>query len=201
MANTNTSPQSPNSGSGSESDMRKEADAARQAAQSDLADLKSKAEDDLHGITETARRDFEEARDAASRYAENRKNDAADQMEGVASAVRRVADELEDETSPMIGRYARELGDGLARFSETARNRSLSDMLGDVQRFGRDHPTAFIAGAAFLGFAASRFLAASSNQGQSMRESADHGRPGSTGSDNSGRVASPAAFHAGQEDF
>ena len=192
MANTYTSPPAGNSAAGP-GDVRNAADSARETARHDLADLKSKAEEDLHGITETARRDFEEARDAATRYAESRKNDAADQMEGIASAVRRVADELENDTNPMIGRYAREIGDGLARFSETARNRSLNDMLGEVQRFGREHPAAFIAGAAALGFAASRFLAATSHH-------PDPATAAGNGADET-RVAAPAALRAGKEDF
>lgn len=196
MANTSPPTSSSTMGDGD----ARERDAARQTAERDLADLRSKAEEDLHGVTETARRDFEDARDAAARYAESRKNDAADQVESVASAVRRVADEIEKDTNPMIGRYAREMGDGLARLSESVRNRSLADIFGDVQRFGREHPAGFLAGAALLGFAASRFMAASSSQSRSMSGSGDYARSGATSPDTA-RVAAPAALNAGKEDF
>jgi len=121
----------------------------------------------------------------ARSFASDQKDYAASQLGGIADAVSRVAAELEKQDQASLARYARQIGNGMRDLSETARESSIDDLVHDAQSFGRRNPAAFLGAAALLGFAASRFLTASthrhgSSTGAPATKSSGDGSPPAT---------------------
>lgn len=82
-------------------------------------------------------------------------------MSGVALAIGKVADELERGDDPELGKLARNIGTSMKKFSDDIQDRSLGEIAGMAEDFGRKQPLAFLGVAAMAGLAASRFLTAS----------------------------------------
>lgn len=135
-----------------------------ETARRDMESVKEAAREDFDEIKHRAKEDFDAARREAGSYAESQKNYAADQIAGIASAFERVGDELGSGEQPWAGRYAHDAAHRLEDMANRARSSNLNEMVGDVERFGRERPGAFLATAALMGFAASRFLMASSHR-------------------------------------
>lgn len=101
---------------------------------------------------------------------DQRSTQLAEQARQQGSDLRAVSEALRDQGKDRPA----ELMNRLAEFAEQA-GRYLHDkdadaMLGDAEDFGRRKPTAVVAGALALGFAASRFLKASSSKRYSARD-------------------------------
>src|SRR5690606_13827039 len=62
------------------------------------------------------------------------------------SAIRRAADDLEEHQQGQLANVVRNVAGGIESFSQSIGRRNFQDMLSDVQRFARDHPTAFFGG-------------------------------------------------------
>lgn len=148
----------------------------------DWEDVKSRAGEDFSDIKREARHEFDNAREAASGFADDQKNYAADQMESIASAFHRVGDELRSRDTRWVGRYAGDAAERLEGLARRTRLSSVDDLVGDLEKFGRERPAAFLTGAALLGLAASRFLSASeSRRSRSSGPSGDSKNPGLSG--------------------
>lgn len=158
-------------------------------ARRDLEAAKETAREDFDEIKHRAKEDFDEVRREAGSYAEGQKNYAADQISGIASAFERVGDELRSGEQSWAGHYARDAAHRLEDMANRARNSSLNEMVGDVERFGRERPGAFLAAAALMGFAASRFLMASSHR---------RSRPGPANYSDPAYAGDP--YYAGRDD-
>lgn len=158
--------QSPPNGehTGATDTARRDLDAAKDTARADFDEMKHRAGEDLEAVKREARAEFDNARREASTYAEGQKNYAADQISGIASAFERVGDELRSGEQSWAGRYAGDMAHRLQDMADRTRNSSLDEIVGDVEQFGRERPAAFLSAAALLGFAASRFLKASSHR-------------------------------------
>lgn len=172
----NTSPPNTSKDGAAES-AKQDAGSVRDTARRDWDEAKARASEDLEEVKREARHEFDHAREAAGEFAEGQKNYAADKIDGLASAFERVGTELRGEQE-WVGRYAGDIADRLGGFASHARSSSVDDLLGDVERFGRQQPTAFLAGAALLGFAATRFLSASADR-RSRNEGSRHYRASS----------------------
>ena len=98
----------------------------------------------------------------ATQYGDQAKDAAADEVKGVASALRTAANEMRS-GSPQE-RTISQIAGGLADVSDSMRDKDLGEMVGTVTDFARRNPLAFLGGAALVGFAASRFAKASSDQ-------------------------------------
>lgn len=129
----------------------------------DLDAVKAEAGRQFDRIRHRAQADFENARYRAEGFANEQKNYAAGQLSGVATAVRKVADELSGDQAA-VSHYAHDIADGLERLSGAARRSTIGDMLHTAEDFGRRQPAAFLGAAVLLGFAASRFIGASSHR-------------------------------------
>ena len=136
-------------------------------AQGDLDAIKQRAADDVSELKHQAKDHIDAAADKAKSFAGDQKNLAADQLSGIAAAVGKVADELNASDQGTIGRYARDLANGLEKMSGTVKDREVDDLVGMAQDFGRTQPVAFLGAAALAGFVASRFALASSHRQQS----------------------------------
>lgn len=158
------------------------------------ADLQSQAKHDLGRVTDQARHDLDavsrraaedvrelsheagaklgEAKDKAKSFASDQKDLAAAQISGIAAAIGKVADELNGSDQQTVGRYARDLSNGVARLGRTVENRDIDDLMGLAQDFGRRQPVAFLGAAALAGFVASRFAMASAQRRESRAPTA-----------------------------
>jgi len=121
----------------------------RDEAAAAVADVKAEAA----GVVEAAR-------ERATGFAEQQKVAGAQYAEVVARAVHRAADELQD-TSPQIASYVREAGASVRQVAQTIRERSVQDVVGEVQGIARQQPIAFFGAAVLAGFALSRFVKSS----------------------------------------
>jgi hypothetical protein len=110
---------------------------------------------------DAARTQAERARDAAYSRGEAYRDHAADETARVASALRRASKDL-SEGSPQE-RFVGQIADGVADAADRMRGMTLSDAVQETDAFARRHPAAFLGGAALLGFAAARFLKASTH--------------------------------------
>lgn len=116
------------------------------------ADLSSRA-------SETA----EHLRDAAASRIDGARGALADAGDRLADTLRRAADK--PEAPELQTRTLTALSDGAAAVADTLRDRTFSEMAGDVRALARRHPAAFAAGAAVVGFAVARMLRANHRGG------------------------------------
>ena len=124
-------------------------------------EIRERSQAATEAAKETAREYAEKAREEAYHRGEAYRDYAADETGKVAAALRKASDDL-SEGSPqerMIGRIADEVADAADRM----RGMTIDDVLGETNDFARRHPGAFLAGAALVGFAAARFLKATSD--------------------------------------
>ena len=149
---------------------------AHKAARPDLSD---KAADKASSLADQSKEIAGEAVSAASGYAsekaENAKGAVADEISGTADALRKAAGSMR--TGSPQERTFGQIADSLADASETLRDKDLGTLVGDVTRFARSNPMAFLGGAALLGFAAVRFVKASAETGTSAAAGHAHARP------------------------
>lgn len=138
------------------------ASAVSSAAKDAGGSLKEKAAEDWQavkaGAQEQVSRVGQQARDAAG----EQKDFAASRVSGIASAIERVGGELEQGDQREVGRYAKQIGASMQRFADDMKGKDLSEVAAMAEDFGRRQPAAFLGIAALAGFAASRFLTASS---------------------------------------
>lgn len=134
-------------------------------------------------IAEQAKAEISKATDTAREAATDQKRRIAAQVGGVAEAIGHAADELEGSNGEGA-RYARMIADNAQKLSSTLSEKSVDDLLGIAQDFGRKQPAAFIGAAALLGFAASRFVLASGERAKSSNPDAsmDNGQSADTSS-------------------
>lgn len=168
-------------------------DDASQAAntvQHDLEAVTEKAAEDVKGLQREAKAQIGEATDKAKSFASEQKDFAASQLTGVAAAISKVADELDGDQAT-TARYARDLAKNLDGFGREVEGKSVDELMGMAQRFGRTQPLAFLGAAALAGFVASRFAGASAQRRQT---------PGSA---STGRQSSdaPASASSARSDY
>lgn len=150
----------PDKGSPSKADGNVETAAA-------AGDIKQKLSDDVSSASEFARQELSGASEKAKEAVEGQKNFVAGKMSSVAAAIGRVAEELEQGDDRDLGKLARSVGTSMKTFSDDIQDRSLGEIAGMAEDFGRKQPLAFLGVAAIAGLAASRFLTASAAHGTS----------------------------------
>lgn len=134
-----------------------------------------------HVIDEAQAKVAETARKVKGMAAEQ-KDLLASQIGGVAEAIERVAGDL-DANNNSSAHYARMVADNAERLSDILRDNDVDQIVGMAQDFGRRQPVAFLAGAALLGFAASRFLSATARPRPEDRPARDEVYPPAGGTD------------------
>jgi ElaB/YqjD/DUF883 family membrane-anchored ribosome-binding protein len=113
----------------------------------------------------------EKAQEAKSKAGERireqldtRSTQAGEQVSSVGQALRRTSEQLREDGEDMPARLAERGAEQADRLGNYLRQSSADDMLGSVESFGRRKPWLVAAGAALVGFAASRLLGASSSR-------------------------------------
>jgi hypothetical protein len=118
---------------------------------------------------------FGQARGRLRGQVDQRSTQAGDQVQSAAQDVRKVAEQLRGQGKETPARVAEQVADRAESFSSYLRDADGERLLGDVEAFARRQPWLVAAGGLALGFAASRFLKASSSrryQAGSARSSA-----------------------------
>jgi hypothetical protein len=104
-----------------------------------------------------------DVREVAESLLDEQKERALGHVTGVADALRKTAEGL-GEHNEMAGRYAEQAAHQVERFAESMRDRSLGDLVADIDDFARRQPTMFLVGAVAIGFVVGRFMAASADR-------------------------------------
>ncbi|WP_161600814.1 hypothetical protein [Teichococcus oryzae] len=134
----------------------------KQAAR-DLQAEGSRVAQDVAEEVKTAGRDVADAaRSKAESMAEQGKEAGAQQGEGLAQAARRIADDLQ-ERSPEIAQHVRSAADSIESMAQSLRQRSVGDLIQEMNGFAQRQPAAFFGVAMLAGFAAVRFAKSSSS--------------------------------------
>ncbi len=100
---------------------------------------------------------------------------AGDQVDAVAKDVRSVAEQLRGQGKEWPARLADQVADRVDWFGGYLRGADGERLLRDVETFARRQPWAVVAGGLTLGFAASRFLKASSSRRYQAGYGSSHG--------------------------
>ena len=95
---------------------------------------------------------------------DTRSTEAGHRVSGVAQDVREVADQLRGQGKDQPARLAEQAAQRADSLGEYLKRSDGDTILRDVEDFGRSRPWALVAGGLALGFAASRFLKASSSR-------------------------------------
>jgi hypothetical protein len=116
---------------------------------------------------------------AASRVREQvdqRSTQAGEQVSSTASDIRSVADQLREQGKDQPAKLAEQAAQRAESLGDYLQRSDGDTILSDIEDFGRRQPWAVIAGGVALGFAASRFLKASSSRRYETR-STTNGAP------------------------
>jgi ElaB/YqjD/DUF883 family membrane-anchored ribosome-binding protein len=146
-----------------------------------VQDLKAKVGADISAATEAIRDGASSAMEKVQDTVVERSNFAARQVGGIASALQKVGAELANSDQREVGRYAKEIGDGVQSFARKIEGRNFGQIVGMAEEFGRKQPLAFLGVAALAGLAASRFLTASAKRSSSSAANEQTGANASQG--------------------
>lgn len=169
----NTSP--PNTPDEASEKARRDAATARETVANDMDEAKRHLKEDMDSMRSEAQAGLKSVGEEARGFAEGQKRYAADQVSGIASAIGKAGSELRSSDAAWASRWADQMAHGLDKLAERTRNASVDELVDDVQRFGRERPGTFLATAALLGFAASRFLSASASRREPRTEGGSSG--------------------------
>jgi hypothetical protein len=154
MTEVSTPPSS--TGSPSDGDTSKTEEAAGQA--------KEKAQEVAGQAQEKAQQAAGQARDRVREQVDQRSTQAGEQVTGTASDLRSVAETLREQGKDKPAQLAEQAAQRTEQVGSYLTNSDADRILRDVEDFGRRQPWAVVAGGLALGFAASRFLKASSSE-------------------------------------
>lgn len=113
---------------------------------------------------QTAGQVTESARRSAFSYGESQKQTASQSLHTVAEALHGTGNTLQDKNQAPIAGYAHRAADTVDGFAGYLERTSVQELIGDAERFAREHSTVFLGAAVALGVAAGRFIKASTPQ-------------------------------------
>ena len=137
---------------------------------------KAKAQEAGGAAKEQAQQAAGQAKGALRSQVDQRSTQAGEQIGGVASDVRSVGDQLREQGKDKPAKLADQAAERAEQVGNYLRDSDADRILGDVEDFGRRQPWAVLAGGLALGFAASRFLKASSSRRFEQRGGQGAGR-------------------------
>ena len=110
-------------------------------------------------LSQDANRLAETAKDRARKEAETRKEQSVQAAHSASSALGKAAEEMEQEAEApaWLSSAFRQAASGIDRIAGTLESRSTDQLAGDITRFARDNPAAFLTASAAAGFVAARF--------------------------------------------
>lgn len=130
-------------------------------------------------------------RERATAQLNTQKDRATDGLGLIAQAVRQTTGKLREDQQDTIAQYVEKAADQIERLSNSLREKDVSELLQDAQRFARRQPALFIGGSFAAGLLAARFLKSSTDERRSsdydVRQTNEYGSP--TGFDDPSRGA------------
>jgi hypothetical protein len=122
-------------------------------------------------LAQTGRGILDKVRETATGQLANQKDRATEGLGSVAQFVRQSTQQLRDQKQEGIAAYVEQAADQIDQFSQSLRNKDVSELLDDAQQLARRQPALFIGGAFLLGLVGARFLksSAQANGGSSRR--------------------------------
>jgi hypothetical protein len=132
--------------------------------QGTLDTAREQAQEQAQKAAEQARNLAGEAGDRARGMVDDRSTQVGEQIDSQAGDLRSVADQLREQGKDGPAKFADQAADRAERVGGYLRENDADTILGDIERVARDNPWAVVAGGIALGFAASRFLKASSRR-------------------------------------
>jgi hypothetical protein len=126
--------------------------------------VKDQVRDKAQVAKDKAEGAMSQARGRLSEQIDQRSTQTGDQVHSAAQDVRNVAQQLRDQGKETPARMAEQVADRAESFGSYLRDADGERLLRDVEDFARRQPWLVAAGGLALGFAASRFLKASSSR-------------------------------------
>ena len=126
--------------------------------------VKDQVRDKAQLAQDKARGALGQARGRLRDQVDQRSTLAGDQVQSTAQDVRKVAEQLRGQGKETPARVAEQVADRAESFGRYLRDADGERLLRDVEDFARRQPWLVVAGGLALGFAASRFLKASSSR-------------------------------------
>jgi hypothetical protein len=108
--------------------------------------------------TTTAGAVMDQARGQAQSQAEGQRDRLAGTLGSTASALRQTSQKLRDQEQDGVAQLVDSAAERMDGFARYLRERSITDLIGDVERFGRNEPGIFLTAAFGAGLFAARFL-------------------------------------------
>jgi hypothetical protein len=122
---------------------------------------------------EQGRNLLDSAKEQASGFVDQRKNDAAQSVVGLANSLRESGRAFED--LPQVRTLVDTAAGGIEQFADTIRERSVNDMLNDVEDIVRRRPMTVAVATLAAGFLLARFIKASAENARDMGRTANGG--------------------------
>ncbi|MBJ7607992.1 MAG: hypothetical protein JF887_00975 [Candidatus Dormibacteraeota bacterium] len=132
--------------------------------QTPTSDLQGKVQDVAGQAQESLQQVAGQAGDTIKQKLDERSTSAGESVGTISEAARHSADELRSQGQDLPARVIEQAAERVEQLGQYLRSSNGEQIIGDVERFGREQPWAVIAGGVFVGFAASRFLKASSSR-------------------------------------
>jgi hypothetical protein len=143
--------------------------------------VKDQVRDKVQAVQDTAKGGLGQARSQLREQVDQRSTQAGDQVHSAAQDVRSVAEQLRNQGKDTPARVAEQVADRAESFGSYLRYADGERLLRDVEDVARRRPWLVAAGGLALGFAASRFLKASS--GRRYQAGSDRSYASSSGYD------------------
>jgi ElaB/YqjD/DUF883 family membrane-anchored ribosome-binding protein len=149
---------------GTQSESSGATDQARDKAGEVAGQAQEKAQELAGQAGEQAKQAAGQAKDRMREQVDQRSTQAGEQVTSQASDIRTVAEQLREQGKDKPAQLAEQAADRVERVGSYLSESDADRILSDVEDFARRQPWAVIAGGIALGFAASRFLKASSSE-------------------------------------
>lgn len=107
---------------------------------------------------------MDRVKDGAVSQLSTQKDRASDGIGSVVQAVRQSTQQLRDQQHDTIAQYVDQAAAQLERFSKTLKEKNVTQLVDEAQRFARRNPAVFIGGAFALGLLGARFFKSSRDQ-------------------------------------
>lgn len=104
---------------------------------------------------------MDKLRNGAASQLGAQKDRATDGVSSVTQAVRQSTQQLRDNRHDIIAQYVEKTVDQIDRFTEQLKQKDVSELMRDTQRFARRNPAVFVGAAFGVGMVAARFLKSS----------------------------------------
>jgi ElaB/YqjD/DUF883 family membrane-anchored ribosome-binding protein len=125
----------------------------------DVVDLAGTASNLAGAALDQGRNLLGTARDQATTYVDRRKDEAADSVASLAESLRNSGEAFEGRES--IQAFVESAADGLEQLADNIRERSFTELYGEVETFARNRPVAVGAVSLVAGFLLARFVKSS----------------------------------------